>query len=480
MVTFGRAGLDVVRQYGAVPRPREIEVPARSLARLGRVVGPARSEAMLRAAATVHHALGGKTFWNVSSTEHGGGVAEMLDLLVGYALDAGVDARWLVMEADPEFFSITKRLHNRLHGVPGDSGALGPREAAHYAAVTKANAAGIDGRFRPGDMVVLHDPQTAGLAAPLRAAGARVIWRCHIGADRANSYTEEAWHFLAPHLAACHTFVFSHAAFVPPLLAGGDVWIIEPSIDPLSPKNRPLPPARVASVLGRIGLVGAVPTGGDSAVLGGAGPVPPDAPLVVQVSRWDRLKDMDGVLRGFAEHVAGHAGARLALIGPDVSAVTDDPEGAADLAECRQTWESLPTRARNAVRLVALPMEDPVANALMVNAAQRHARIVVQKSLQEGFGLTVAEAMWKSRPVVASAVGGVTGQVAPGTGILLQDPRDLSAFGRAVRELLDHPEEAATMGRRAHRRVRAHYLSDRHLLQWARLLEHVSAHHGAE
>jgi trehalose synthase len=463
-----------------VLRPREIEVPPRSLARLGRVVGPARSDALLDAAATVNRTLGGKTFWNVSSTEHGGGVAEMLDLLVGYALDAGVDARWLVMEGDPEFFSITKRVHNRLHGVPGDRGALGPREAAHYAAVSEANAAGIDGRFRAGDVVVLHDPQAAGLAAPLRAAGARVVWRCHIGADRANSCTEEAWQFLAPHLAACHTFVFSHAAFVPPLLAGGHVWIIEPSIDPLSPKNRALTPARVASLLGRIGLVAAVPGGPDSAVLGGAGPVPPDAPLVVQVSRWDRLKDMDGVLRGFAEHVAGHAGARLALIGPDVSAVTDDPEGAADLAECRRTWESLPTRVRNTVRLVALPMDDPVANALMVNAAQRHARIVVQKSLQEGFGLTVAEAMWKSRPVVASAVGGLTGQVAPGTGVLLEDPRDLSAFGRAVRGLLDHPEEAATMGRRAHRRVKAHFLNDRHLLQWARLLEHVDAHHGAE
>jgi trehalose synthase len=444
------------------------------------VVGPARSEALLGVAATAHGALDGKTFWNVSSTEHGGGVAEMLDLLVGYALDAGVDARWLVLEADPEFFSITKRVHNRLHGAPGDGGALGPREAEHYAAVTRANAAGIDGRFRPGDIVVLHDPQTAGLAGPLRAAGARLIWRCHIGADRANSCTEEAWQFLAPHLAGCHTFVFSHAAFVPPLLAGGDVWIIEPSIDPLSPKNRHLTPARVASVLRRIGLVGAGPKGRESAVLGGAGPVPPDAPLVVQVSRWDRLKDMEGVLRGFAEHVAGHAGARLALIGPDVSAVTDDPEGAADLAECLQTWESLPTHARNAVRLVTLPMEDPVANALMVNAAQRHARIVVQKSLQEGFGLTVAEAMWKSRPVVASAVGGVTGQVAPGTGILLQDPQDLAAFGRALRALLDHPEEAATMGRRARRRVRTHYLSDRHLLQWARLLEHVNAHHGPE
>jgi trehalose synthase len=461
-----------------VPRPREIEVPARSLARLGRVVGPARADAMHRAAATADGALGESTFWNISSTEHGGGVAEMLGLLVGYARDAGAGARWLVIEGDPEFFSITKRLHNRLHGVPGDRGALGPREAAHYTEVTKANAAGLDGRFRPGDVVVLHDPQTAGLAAALRAEGARIVWRCHVGADRANSCTEEAWRFLAPHLAACHTFVFSHAAYVPPLLAGADVLIIQPSIDPLSPKNRPLSRARVASVLARIGLVAADPPGRDSAVLGGAGPVAPDAPLVVQVSRWDRLKDMDGVLRGFAEYVAGHAGARLALIGPDVSAVADDPEGAAALAECLQTWESLPARARNAVRLVALPMDDPVANALMVNAAQRHARIVVQKSLQEGFGLTVAEAMWKSRPVVVSAVGGLTGQVPPGTGILLQDPRDLHAFGAAVRHLLEHPAEAATMGRRGRRHVRAHYLSDRHLLQWAELIEHVSADEG--
>jgi trehalose synthase len=462
-----------------VPRPREIEVPVRSLARLGRVVGPARADALRRAATAYDAALGGTTFWNVSSTAQGGGVAEMLNLLVGYARDAGADARWLVIDGDPEFFSITKRLHNRLHGVPGDRGGLGPGEAAHYAAVTEANAGGIDGRFRAGDIVVLHDPQTAGLAAPLRAAGARVIWRCHVGADHANAYTEEAWRFLAPYLAACHRFVFSHAAYVPPLLAGGRVWIIEPSIDPLSPKNRALSPSRVGSLLSAIGLVAAGLREQDSAVLGGAGPIPPDAPLVVQVSRWDRLKDMDGVLRGFAEHVAGHAGARLALIGPDVSAVADDPEGAAALAECRRTWESLPTRTRDAVRLVALPMDDPVANALMVNAAQRHARVVVQKSLQEGFGLTVAEAMWKSRPVVASAVGGLTGQVPPGTGVLLEDPRDLPAFGRAVRDLLDHPATAATMGRRGRRHVRAHSLSDRHLLQWARLLEHVSADDGA-
>jgi trehalose synthase len=319
------------------------------------------------------------------------------------------------------------------------------------------------------------------MAASLRTAGARVVWRCHIGADYANSFTEEAWGFLQPHLLHCNAFVFSHAAFVPPQLAGADVRIIEPSIDPLSPKNRPLTPGRVVSLLAQIGLVAGGSAGDGtgqrrpSVVLGDAAPIPANAPLVVQVSRWDHLKDMEGVLEGFAEHVAGHSKAHLALVGPDVAAVTDDPEGKGVLAQCVAEWEALPVRIRDKIRLVALPMEDPNVNALMVNAVQRHARIVVQKSLQEGFGLTLAEAMWKSRPVVASAVGGLRGQLIPGTGILIEDPRDLPSFGRAVRHLLEHPDEAMTMGRRGRRHVRSRYLSDRHLLDYAQLVEHVCA-----
>jgi trehalose synthase len=460
-----------------MPGPRVIEVPARSLARLGRLVGPIRAEAMYGAAAGAQRALGGATFWNISSTAHGGGVAEMLDLLAGYALDAGLDSRWLVVEGDQQFFSITKRLHNRLHGAAGDGGRLGPQESSHYLAITEKNVRTLDGRFQPGDVVVLHDPQTAGLAGAVRAAGARVIWRCHIGADYANSFTEEAWAFLQPHLALCDAFVFSNATYVPSHLAGADVWIIEPSIDPLSPKNRPLAPGRIAALLARIGLVTedapSERTARPSAVVGGAPPFPPDAPIVVQVSRWDNLKDMAGVLHGFAEHVAGHEQARLALVGPDVAAVSDDPEGARVLAQCLAAWEELPARARNVIRLVALPMNDPVENALMVNAVQRRARVVVQKSLQEGFGLTLTEAMWKSRPVVASAVGGLRGQVVPGTGVLVDNPQDLASFGRAVRGLLERPEEAAAMGRRGRRHVRSRYLSDRHLLDYARLVEHV-------
>ncbi len=461
-----------------VREPLDVEVPGHSVERLGRLIGPERYAALEDAATTALESLDGARVWNISSTAHGGGVAEMLLLLCGYARDAGADARWLVIDADPEFFAITKRLHNRLHGAAGDGGDLGPREAAHYEAVLDANVDAIDGRIHRDDVVFLHDPQTAGLANHLIGYGVRVAWRCHIGSDRTNGFTEEAWSFLQPHLAQCHTFVFSHAAFVPARLAGADVWIIEPSIDPLSAKNRPLPRARVGDVLARIGLLEGAGDGRTPAVMGGAGPLSPDDPLVVQVSRWDHLKDMHGVLRGFADRLAGRTDARLALIGPAVDGVSDDPEGARVLEECFDAWRSLPRRARDAIRLVTLPMEDPVTNAVMVNAAQRHASVVVQKSLQEGFGLTVTEAMWKSKPVVASAVGGIVGQIPPGAGVLLEDPTDLDAFGDTLAALLAQPAEMASMGRRARRHVRAHFLSDRHLIDYGRLLAHMTSRPG--
>jgi trehalose synthase len=454
--------------------PRDIEVPAIPISRLGRVIGQERVEELRESAAAVERSIGGARVWNISSTATGGGVAEMLRLIVGYADDAGVDTRWMVIGGDERFFAITKRLHNRLHGSPGDGGSLGTEEVNHYAAVLHDNAAKLDGRIRPGDIVILHDPQTAGLAVPLVERGVHVIWRCHIGSDRSNQFTEEGWAFLAPHLAACHTFVFSHAGFVPPSLAGSDVWIIAPSIDPLSPKNRPLRRAQVDTLLRRTGLIGGAHTLPTACVLGDAGPLSSDAPLVVQVSRWDRLKDMAGVLRAFADHLAGRSAGRLALVGPAANGVSDDPEGAQVLAECLDAWRSLPGEARDAIRLVALPMEDVASNALTVNAIQRHASVVVQKSLEEGFGLTVTEAMWKARPVVASAVGGIVDQVVPGTGLLLSDPGDLDAFAGALGRLLDQPKEMASMGRRARRHVRAHFLCDRHLLEFGRLVAHAA------
>ena len=400
----------------------------------------------------------------------------MLHTLVGYSLGCGVDTRWVVIDGDKAFYKITKRLHNRLHGAAGDTGELGRSEADHYAAINNENAAALTSRVDEGDVVVLHDPQTAGLAGPLAQRGARVVWRCHIGTERTNAYTEEGWDFIRPYLKPCCAHVFSHLGFVPQFLIGADVSIIAPSIDPHTPKNRRLNSAHVRQLLVRVGLFedGDGSVGSCGAVLGGAGPISTDDRVVVQVSRWDHLKDMQGVLEGFAGRSTRQGDVRLALVGPAVDAVSDDPEGARVLGECLTCWENLPSKQRSAVRLITLPMDDLDLNGLMVNAIQRHATVVVQKSLQEGFGLTVAEAMWKSRPVVASAVGGIVDQVAPGTGILLSDPADLDSFARALDQLLAQPEEMAALGRRARKRIRSEFLSDRHLIDYARLIEHVS------
>src|SRR5205823_1525526 len=204
-------------------------------------------------------------------------------------------------------------------------------------------------------------------------------------------------------------------------------------------------------------------------VVGDGRPGPED-PLLVQVSRWDRLKDMTGVLRGFAEHVAPFCAGYLALAGPAIDGVTDDPEGAAVYAECLAQWQRLPPDLRRRTLLLTLPVDDVEENAAMVNALQRHAMVIAQKSLAEGFGLTVAEGMWKGRPVIGSAVGGIIDQIAEGDGILLPDPADLTAFGAAARRLLGDQDQAARMGQAAHARIREQYVGDAHLLRYARLL----------
>jgi trehalose synthase len=196
-------------------------------------------------------------------------------------------------------------------------------------------------------------------------------------------------------------------------------------------------------------------------------PLPPDAPAVVQVSRWDALKDPIGVIRGFAEHVPADASAHLVYAAPDVEAVADDPEGLRTLREAAAVREALPEERRSRVHLASLPMEDLDENAMLVNALQRHARIITQKSLAEGFGLTVAEAMWKARPVVASRVGGIQEQIVDGdSGVLLDDPRDLAAFGAVLTALLDDAARSERIGRRARERVRDRFLNARTLLDY--------------
>jgi trehalose synthase len=460
------------------------------VAALEDVIGLSRTTRLVGAAADFRRMVGDRVIWNFSSTSTGGGVADMLQVLVGYTKDLAVDIRWLVIEGDGEFFRITKRLHNWIHGEPGDGGALGAAERDHIDAVMAANAESLGDRIRPGDLVLLHDPQTAGLAGPLAERGARVVWRCHIGIDGENELSRAAWQFLQPLLADAEAYVFTRDSYVPSVITPSRAWVIPPSIDPFSPKNQPMESSAARAALTRIGLLRGDADGSvcrytrrdgspgevnEQATVVAEGLPGPDDPLVVQVSRWDRLKDMAGVMRGFAEHVAPAGSGWLVLAGPSVEGVHDDPEGAIVFAEVLGEWHNLDPVQRSRVILLTLPMTDADDNAAMVNALQRHASVIVQKSIAEGFGLTVAEGMWKGRPVVGSRVGGIQDQVVDGTGILLPDPTDLSAFGLAVRTLLDDRDLADRMGAAAREHVRTHYVGDLHLLRYAELFEFLLA-----
>jgi trehalose synthase len=391
----------------------------------------------------------------------------MLHSLLGYVRGAGIDARWVVMDGSLDFFRFTKRLHNALHGVAVEP--PGEADRRLYEETCFRNALELAGLIRPGDAVMLHDPQTAGLAPDLARLGARVIWRCHIGHDRMTEEVRRAWRFLLPYLESAHALVFTRPAYAPPELAGRPVSFIPPTIDPFTPKNQALSEGCVRAILVHTGLLtgagkvtdacflrgdgtpGRVDRAADVIRLGAA--TAPETPMVVQVSPCD-----------------------LVLAGPTVHAVADDPEGAVVFNEVLDAWRALPHHQRRRVHLVNLPMADADENAAIVNALQRHAAVVVQKSLHEGFGLTVTEAMWKGRPVVASAVGGIQDQITDGVdGLLLRDPNDPDAFAAAVRRILEDPPFAARLGAAARESVRARFLGLETLVRYAELLDRLDA-----
>ncbi|HWK26270.1 MAG TPA: glycosyltransferase [Solirubrobacter sp.] len=452
------------------------------------VLSPAEAQALHFAERLSRHELGGRRIWNVNSTARGGGVAEMLGPLLAYARGAGIDARWAVIDGDAPFFAVTKRLHNRLHGNAGDGGPLGADERTAYEAALAANGDQLVELLAPDDIVLLHDPQTAGLIPRVREAGVPVIWRCHVGLDVPNQLAREAWWFLEPYVLQADAYVFSREAFVWEELDPARRAIIAPSIDVFAPKNAELPDAAVDSILAVAGLRAG--TDGDGAAFrrmdGSVGvvrraarmleerPLRAGERFVLQVSRWDSLKDPLGVIDGFVRHVAPHTDAHLVYAGPDVTAVADDPEGALVFEDACRRWETLDAAARSRVHLALLPMADADENATIVNALQRTADVVVQKSLAEGFGLTVAEAMWKRRPVVASRIGGIQDQIEDGrSGVLLDDPTALDAYGAAVLELLDAPARASAMGEAAHARVRERFLGSHSLLDYLALFERL-------
>ena len=457
------------------------EIGADAWARLGR----AREQARVL--------LAGRAVWHVNSTAQGGGVAEMLRTLLPYWRGDGIDARWLVVTAPNGYFRLTKRLHNMLHGAPQRALGLADEELFELTARRLASAAVR--AVEPGDVVILHDPQTAGFVKRLKRVGAVVIWRCHVGSDRPSASSEAAWAFLLPHVRGADRLVFTRRAYVPAAFDPNQVRLLTPGIDPCSPKNQPLPPAAARAILARTGI-GHPPRPGSgpvrvplaengtaevrraSHVLRTGPPVHLDSErLVVALARWDRLKDPVGLMSAFVSHVST-PGAHLIVAGPDVSAVADDPEGAEVLAEVSAAWSRLDEEARRRVDIAALPMDDLAENALIVNALQRQAAVVVKKSIQEGFGLGVTEAMWKSKPVVASGVGGHRDQIDSGrTGLLVDDPAAFASFGSAIERTLDDAALSLSMGLAAHDRVRRQYLADRHFASWVEILNEVLCEH---
>lgn len=473
-------------------RLQEVPIAPLPIARFQPLVGETAIRAVELGASVATRRFPGRVYWNVNSAAQGGGVAEMLRSLIGYARGLGADTRWLVIQGTPAFFRITKRLHHALHGSAGDGAALGAVERTTYEQVLQENARELVERVRPRDLVILHDPQTAGLAPALSRAGAMVIWRCHIGAWPPNEQVELGWAFLRPYLEQLAAYVFSRERFIPAWCPRERAMVIPPSIDPFSAKNQELDEAAVRAILVQSGLVAGPPGAGtpvfvrEDGTLGRVdrqadisrlGRAPTwDTPLVVKVSRWDPLKDHLGAMRGFADGVAGvvSGGVQLVLAGPSVRGVADDPEGAVTLERVIAAWRSLPDGIRSRIHLACLPMTDVEENAAMVNALQRHAAVVVQKSLCEGFGLTVTEAMWKGRPIVASAVGGIEDQIEDGVhGLLLPDPTDLRAYGCALRRLLEDRPYAERLGVQAYARARDQYLGVRHLLQYITLTERI-------
>jgi trehalose synthase len=467
-----------------MPEVSEVEIAAVDPQRFASVLSDEQMTAMRAAIEAARVLLHGRTVWNVNSTAKGGGVAEMLASLLPYACGAGVETRWLVIGGDDQFFTITKRIHNRLHGAAGDGAGLDDDDRRHYEKVLAVQAEQLKQMMGPGDIAILHDPQTAGMAPLLADAGISVICRCHVGLDTPNQEARDTWSFLLPYVCRADRCVFSRRAFAWEGLDEARIRVVAPSIDPFSAKNYEMDDASVHAVLVSAGVIddgddnAAAYTrfdGGSAriehrATLVEASRVDTETPLVVQISRWDRLKDPLGVLEAFAQGVVGTCDAHLMLAGPSVAEVGDDPEGKEAYEEVERAWKALAEDVRARIHLTCLPMADREENAAMVNALQRRADVVVQKSLAEGFGLTVAEAMWKSRPVVASRIGGIQDQIEDGTsGILLDDPHDREAFAAAVCSLLLDSERADRMGKEAHARVQREFLGSRHLAQYVEI-----------
>ena len=354
----------------------------------------------------------------MNSTFTGGGVAEILTRMVPLLTQLGIDARWSVIQGDNDFFQVTKKFHNALHGRREE---ITDGDLALFMQTAERNMKEMD---LSGDFMFIHDPQPAPLVLRKKDIGHKWVWRCHIDVSHPD---ERVWRFLEPFVLQYDASVFSSPSFARQMPIRQ--FLISPSIDPLSDKNRELPRETVDAVLEKYGI-------------------PRDKPIITQVSRFDYLKDPVGVIQAF-EMVKKSVDCRLVLAG---GTATDDPESDKVLAEVREKAGDKPD-----IHVLLVPPNSDID----INALQAASTIIVQKSLREGFGLTVSEALWKAKPVVASAVGGIPLQVKNKFTGLLTHGVEGTAF--ALRQLLANPEYAKWLGANGREHVRHNFLITRHL-----------------
>lgn len=377
--------------------------------------------------------LSGKAIQNINSTFTGGGVAEILTRMVPLLNQLGVDARWTTIKGSEGFFDVTKKFHNALHGRKEH---ISSEDFSLFLEVSNKNIEEL--RFQ-GDIIFVHDPQPIALIAKKKELGEKWIWRCHI--DVSNS-DNEVWEFLRNFIIEYDAAVFSAPNFAQQLPI--PQFMISPSIDPLSDKNKELPSEIIDSVLSKYGL-------------------DKDKPIIAQISRFDYLKDPIGVIQAF-EMVRKSIDCQLILAG---GTATDDPESVKVLQEVKDRASHNPD-----IHILLIPPESDIE----INALQRAAAIILQKSIKEGFGLTITEALWKGKPVVASAVGGIPLQVKNKfTGLLCYS---VEGAAYAIKRLLSNPEYAIWLGKNAQEHVRQNFLITRHLKDY--LLLFISLYYDSD
>ncbi len=359
--------------------------------------------------------LKGKVIQNINSTPVGGGVAEILNRMVPLLKELGVDARWDVIKGGMQFFEVTKKFHNALHGRQED---LTQHDFDIFMETSEKNIQEVD---TYGDVVFIHDPQPIALIK--KKAGNKWIWRCHVDVSNPD---KNVWEFLMRFIVKYDAAVFSAPSFSPQLSI--KQFLIAPSIDPLSDKNKELPQETIDAVLNKYGIQ-------------------KNKPIVTQISRFDRLKDPVGVIEAYSL-VKKYIDCQLILAG---GTAADDPEGIAVLEEVKEK-----AKQDEDIHILLLPQND-----IEVNALQRASAVILQKSLKEGFGLTVAEALWKGKPVVASHVGGIPLQIKHKYSGLLCHSVEGAAF--AIKQFLNSSEYAKKLGENGRDHVKNNFLLTRHL-----------------